>query len=393
MLLHPQPDPVAFAVFGWPVRWYGVMYLFGFVAAWLLGRRAARRAAFRGAPPGVLEDMISVSVLGVIVGGRLGYVLFYKPAHYFDNPAEIPRLWDGGMSFHGGLLGVVLALWLLAKIRRLPFLRLTDYAAVLAPPGLFFGRVGNFINAELPGRAAPEWLPWAMLFPGDPTPRHPSQLYEAALEGLLLGVVLWSLIYRRRAAGFVSGMFLAGYAAARFVGEFFREPDAHLGLLLWGLSMGQWLSLPMLVLGLGLAAAFAGDEKKAWGDRARPVGEAIWGAVLRAGMFPVLAAKKLRGKSGRTGEAPGDFVGDGSGGLVGEVAPAVATEASGETVGGDGMGGMGGMGGRDGRGGVLSAMKSWAFSRPESDDDDDEYDDDRPSRRDKRRLRKKKRRK
>ena len=360
MLLHPQPDPVAFELFGWPVRWYGMMYLLGFLAAWLFGRwMVARRPAFRGAPSGVLEDMISASVIGVIVGGRVGYVLFYNPAHYLQNPADILRLWDGGMSFHGGLLGVILALWLLAKIRRLPFLRLTDYAAVLAPPGLFFGRIGNFVNAELPGRAASPDLPWAMLFPQDPnTPRHPSQLYEAALEGVALGILVWVFTRHRRAAGFISGVFLAGYGGARLIVEFFREPDAHLGLLWLGLSMGQWLTLPMLLLGVLFVASFFMEDKKAWGAESREL--QMWSAL----------------------EALAAWVGKKLGPVARKFRRADPAEPSGGKVAVS----------DDGRGGAVAAMKSWAFSSRE--DDEDDYDDweDRLTRRDKRRMRKKKRR-
>ena len=361
MLLHPQPDPVAFEIFGWPVRWYGIMYLLGFLTAWIFGRRVvARRPAFRGAPPGVLEDMISASVMGVVVGGRLGYVLFYNPAHYFQNPADIPRLWDGGMSFHGGLLGVILALWLLAKIRRLPFLRLTDYAAVLAPPGLFFGRVGNFVNAELPGRAASPDLPWAMLFPQDPSvPRHPSQLYEAALEGIALGILVWAFTRRRRAAGFISGVFLAGYGGARLIVEFFREPDGHLGLLWLGFSMGQWLSLPMLLLGLLFVASFFMEDKKAWGAESREL--QIWSALESIAAWTREKWRSITQKFHR----------------------AEPSESGGEMAVSDNGGG----------GGAVAAMKSWAFSsRDEDEIDEYDYEEDRLTRRDKRRMRKKKRR-
>ena len=361
MLLHPQPDPVAFELFGWPVRWYGMMYLLGFLAAWLFGRRiVANRPAFRGAPSGVLEDMISTSVIGVIFGGRLGYVLFYNPAYYLQNPVDILRLWDGGMSFHGGLLGVVLALWLLAKIRRLPFLRLADYAAVLAPPGLFFGRLGNFVNAELPGRAASPDLPWAMLFPQDPSiPRHPSQLYEAALEGIVLGIVLWAFTRRRRAAGFISGVFLAGYGVARFIVEFFREPDAHLGLLWLGFSMGQWLTLPMLLLGMLFVASFFMEDKKAWGMESREF--QIWSALES---LTAWLRKKL-------------------GAIAGKFRRAERIESSGGEV---------AVSGGEGGGGRVAAMKSWAFSSREEEMDEYDEEEDRLTRRDKRRMRKKKRR-
>lgn len=248
MFVHPHPDPVAFAVFGLPVRWYGLMYLAGFLLAWLLARRLIRRPAFAALSRADVENLFAYAVVGVVLGGRLGYVLFYNPAHFWQNPAEIFMAWQGGMSFHGGLLGVIVAMWFLGKRAR--FLRFADLAAILAPVGLGLGRLGNFINAELPGRAAAEGLPWAVDF-GDGVARHPSPLYQFFVEGVLLGALMLFLARRPRPAGFLAGAFLSAYAAGRFFTEFFRQPDAHLGLFA-GLSMGQILSLPMFVLGVWL---------------------------------------------------------------------------------------------------------------------------------------------
>ncbi len=252
MIAHPDIDPTAFYIFGWPVRWYGLMYLLAFAAAFAWGRRLLRRAAFADLRRLVMDDMLLAGVIGVVAGGRLGYVLFYNPAFYAENPGQIPRLWDGGMSFHGGLLGVAVALFLYARRGGLPFLRTTDFAAMLAPIGLGLGRIGNFINGELPGRVAPPDLPWAMIFPGDSVARHPSPLYQAFLEGALLFAVLLFFSARRRPPGFLSGVFLTGYALSRIVSELFREPDAHLGFIFGGFSMGQLLSVPMLLGGVAL---------------------------------------------------------------------------------------------------------------------------------------------
>jgi phosphatidylglycerol:prolipoprotein diacylglycerol transferase len=201
----------------------------------------------------ILDDLLFFVVLGVVFGGRLGYVLFYKPGYYFSNPLEILAVWHGGMSFHGGFLGVLLAVWYAARKHGLRWLEVTDFVAPLIPLALAAGRMGNFINGELYGRVTD--VPWGMLFhsPGaGPLPRHPSQLYEFMLEGVLLFVILWVFSAKPRPVGAVSGAFLLGYGVFRFTAEFFREPDDFLGLLALGLSMGQWLSLPMVVLGIGM---------------------------------------------------------------------------------------------------------------------------------------------
>lgn len=254
MLVHPQIDPIAFAIGPLAVRWYGLMYLVGFAAAWWLG---VRRIA-RGAAPitrAQFDDLIFLAVLGVILGGRLGYVLFYKPAYYAAHPLEIFAVWQGGMSFHGGLIGVALALAFAARRQRVDFLRLVDFVAPLCPLGIAAGRLGNFINGELYGRVTS--LPWGMVFrsPGaGDAPRHPSQLYQFALEGLALFVLLWWFSAKPRPRGQVSALFLIGYGVFRFIAEFGREPDAFLGLLALGLTMGQWLCLPMIVAGIALFA-------------------------------------------------------------------------------------------------------------------------------------------
>ncbi len=255
MVVYPDIDPVAVRVFGFPVHWYGLMYLLGLGLAAAAGRRALARTAMFADAGGVrIMDFVTAAALGVIAGGRLGYVVFYKFADYMREPLSVFYLWQGGMSFHGGLIGAVLAMAVYARLARAPFLRLTDLAALLAPPGLGLGRVGNFIGGELPGRVASEDLPWAMVFRHiDDLPRHPSQLYQAFLEGFVLTVLMHYFAGRgRRRPGWLSAMFLICYGGLRFFSEFFREPDAHLGLLLFGLSRGQWLSLPMIALGAGL---------------------------------------------------------------------------------------------------------------------------------------------
>jgi phosphatidylglycerol:prolipoprotein diacylglycerol transferase len=261
MLIHPQFDPVAFS-FGpfhvagtmlgpFAVRWYGLMYLVGFVLFIILGRKRARQNLLTGWHPRDIDDMLFYGVIGVILGGRLGYVLFYKPLYYLAHPVEIVELWHGGMSFHGGFLGVLIGMWFYARKRGRRWLDVTDFVAPLIPLGLAAGRLGNFINGELVGRVTSG--PWAMIFPQvDNLPRHPSQLYEFALEGLLLFLILWTYASRSRPMGAVSGLFLLGYGALRFIAEFAREPDSFLGVLAGGLTMGQWLSLPMIVVGLML---------------------------------------------------------------------------------------------------------------------------------------------
>lgn len=253
MFVHPQFDPVAFSVGPLSIRWYGLAYLVGFALFWLLGRYRARQA-WRGISIESVEDLLFYGMLGVIVGGRLGFCFFYQPQWFLAHPADILKVWQGGMSAHGGMLGVIAAMAFYSVKTRTSFLRVADFAVPLAPLGLFFGRIGNFINGELWGRACDPSLPWAMIFPQSGTliARHPSQLYEALGEGLLLFLVLWVYSVKPRKTGSIAALFCIGYAAARFVVEFFREPDAYLGLGLLGLSRGQWLTLPVLALGLGL---------------------------------------------------------------------------------------------------------------------------------------------
>jgi phosphatidylglycerol:prolipoprotein diacylglycerol transferase len=251
MLIHPQFDPVAIHLGPLAVRWYGLMYLVGFALVWWFGRRR-----IRANPQGVwtfkdLDDVLFYGILGVILGGRLGYVLFYKFGDYLAAPWKIFFVWEGGMSFHGGFLGVVLALWWFAKGRKQDWMAITDFIAPLVPLGLAAGRIGNFINGELWGR--PATVPWAMIFPNvDNLPRHPSQLYEFGLEGVLLFAILWWFSATPRPRGAVSALFLIGYGAFRFLVEFTREPDDFLGLLALGLSMGQWLSVPMVIAGVAM---------------------------------------------------------------------------------------------------------------------------------------------
>jgi phosphatidylglycerol---prolipoprotein diacylglyceryl transferase len=252
MLVHPNFDPIAFHLGPLPVRWYGIMYLVGFALAFWLGRLRIKRAQSGAVTLALLDDLLFFGVLGVVLGGRLGYVLFYKPGYYLlQNPLEIPAVWHGGMSFHGGFLGVLLAVCWVARKHRLRWLEVTDFLAPLAPLAFAAGRLGNFINGELPGRVTT--VPWGMVFPGaGPLPRHPSQLYQFALEGVLLFVILWIYSAKPRPVGAVSAVFLIGYGSLRFAVEFFREPDDFLGLLALNLSMGQWLSAPMIVAGIAL---------------------------------------------------------------------------------------------------------------------------------------------
>jgi phosphatidylglycerol:prolipoprotein diacylglycerol transferase len=250
LLTHPNIDPIAFSIGPLAVRWYGLMYLAGFAIGWWLG---TRRIAKGQAPitRAQLDDLLFLIVLGVILGGRLGYVLFYKPAYYAAHPLEILAIWQGGMSFHGGLLGVMAAMLIAARRHKVDWLRLMDFLAPLVPPGIAAGRLGNFINAELPGRVTD--VPWGMVFPGaSEAPRHPSQLYQFALEGLTLFIVLWWFSSKPRPRGQVSAMFLLGYGVLRFVAEFAREPDSFIGYLALGLTMGQWLCLAMIAAGAAL---------------------------------------------------------------------------------------------------------------------------------------------
>lgn len=257
MLTHPQFNPIALDLTGLglplQVHWYGITYLVAFgLFLWLANWRARLPwFAEEGWTRRDVEDLLFFGVVGVVVGGRLGYVLFYKASYYLAHPLEILAVWQGGMSFHGGFLGVLVAMAWFAYRHDLRWLQLTDFIAPLVPPGLAFGRLGNFINGELWGR--PAEVPWAMIFPrADNLPRHPSQLYEFVLEGVLLFALLWWYARRPRPVGAVSGLFLIGYGGFRFLAEFTREPDDFLGLLSLGMSMGQWLSLPMVIAGIAM---------------------------------------------------------------------------------------------------------------------------------------------
>ena len=252
-LAFPAIDPVIVDIGPLAIRWYALAYVLGLVIGWRYVRYLAG-GRLAGLTRRHVDDLVAWCTLGVVAGGRLGYVLFYQPGHYLAHPAEIPLLWQGGMSFHGGLLGVLVVALLFARAKGVNPLSIGDAICAAAPIGLFFGRIANFINGELYGRASD--LPWAMAFPdGGPAPRHPSQLYEAVLEGLLLFAVLTAAAHTRRLAarpGTLAGIFFAGYGIARIVAELFREPDAFLGFVVSGITMGQVLSIPMLLLGLYL---------------------------------------------------------------------------------------------------------------------------------------------
>ena len=249
MLVHPNFDPVAVAIGPLAVHWYGLMYLAGFAAAWWLAQLRAKRP---DAPVtrAQIDDLIFYAALGVVLGGRLGYVLFYNFGQFLQQPLWLFKVWQGGMSFHGGLLGVMLAMFLFARSRRIEFGRLLDFVAPLVPIGLGLGRLGNFIGQELWGR--PTDVPWAMLFPRDPSqlPRHPSQLYQFALEGVLLFAIVWCFSRRPRPTWAVGGLFALCYGIFRFVVEFYRQPDSQIGLEAFGwMSRGQELSLPVIAVG------------------------------------------------------------------------------------------------------------------------------------------------
>ena len=260
MLTHPQFDPIALSLGPIAIRWYGLMYVVAFVLFVVLGRMHLKRRPDIGISKENLDDLLFYGMLGVVLGGRLGFVLFYKLTYYLAHPIEIFYVWQGGMSFHGGFLGVLVAMWLFGRKTQRTFWQITDYIAPLVPTGLAAGRLGNFINGELPGRVtdAQTW-PWAMWFPlVDLTrvARHPSQLYQFAMEGLLLFVILWWYSKKPRPVGVVSAVFLIGYGTFRFLAEFAREPDSFLGFLALGMSMGQWLSWPMIVAGVFLFVHF-----------------------------------------------------------------------------------------------------------------------------------------
>lgn len=247
-MIAPQIDPIAFQIGSFPIRWYGLMYLFGFATAYLLARSRRRKYGYDWSLEEI-NDLIIYGALGVLIGGRLGYILFYDFASLANDPLRFIRLWEGGMSFHGGLIGVILAMYFFARNRFKGFFQVTDFIAPLVPLGLCAGRIANFINSELWGRASD--VPWAMSPYAGALTRHPSQLYEAFFEGLILFVILWIYSSKMRPRRAVSGMFLLCYGVIRFMVEFFRMPDEHLGfILLDSLTMGQLLSIPMILFGL-----------------------------------------------------------------------------------------------------------------------------------------------
>ena len=271
MMIHPQFDPVLISIGPLAIRWYALSYIVGFILFTILGHRriAQGNSVFTKE---TLDDFLTWGILGVILGGRIGYVLFYKFSDYLANPLDIFKVWEGGMSFHGGFLGVVVAMWLFGRKHNISILKLMDTVAPLVPLGLASGRIGNFINGELWGRVTELNAFWAMGFPQaryedaeaaahNPLwaewlqqygmlPRHPSQLYQFALEGICLFVIVWIFSKKPRPAGQTAALFLGGYGLFRFIAEFARQPDDYLGLLTLGLPMGQWLSVPMIVLGV-----------------------------------------------------------------------------------------------------------------------------------------------
>jgi phosphatidylglycerol---prolipoprotein diacylglyceryl transferase len=260
MLIHPQIDPVALQIGPIAIHWYGLTYLAAFALFFFLATRRLRHEPFASITgPGAwakrdIEDILFLGVMGVVIGGRIGYCLFYKPGYYLMHPLEIFFVWQGGMSFHGGLLGVLVSQWWFARTRQRPWLQVMDFIAPCVPLGLASGRVGNFINGELWGRFSSPDLPWGMVFKnsGSMLPRHPSQIYQFLLEGVLLFILLWLYARKPRKMGQVSGAFLVGYGVFRFIAEYFREPDNYLGLLALGMSMGQWLCVPMIAAGVAL---------------------------------------------------------------------------------------------------------------------------------------------
>lgn len=250
MIYLPEFDPVAIGAGPLRIRWYGLMYGIGFFLAWVLGRYRIKKG-YCDWTPKEMDDILFGLIFGLLLGARLGYVLFYNPVFFFTHPLDIFSVWKGGMSFHGGVLGMVLAAWYFYKKTGRGILEIGDFIVPMAPPGLFFGRIGNFINAELEGRMSS--LPWAVVYPPETDifgARHPSQLYEACLEGIVLFLILWFYSSKPRPKGHVLGLFLIFYGLFRFTLEFFRQPDAQLGFIAFGwLTMGQLLCVPMLLVG------------------------------------------------------------------------------------------------------------------------------------------------
>jgi len=246
---YPEINPIALSLGPVSIYWYGIMYLIGFGAGIFLGRIRARKSHVNWELQDIW-DLLFFVVLGVVIGGRLGYVVFYNFTYYLDYPIELLFLWSGGMSFHGGLIGVLFSLYLFARRKNKTFFEVGDFVAPLCPIGFGLGRIGNFINQELWGRVTD--MPWGLVFPlAGPEMRHPSQLYEAGLEGVVLFLILWFYSRQRRPVGAISGIFLVGYGSLRFLAEFFREPDFHIGpILLEWMTMGQLLCLPMVFFGL-----------------------------------------------------------------------------------------------------------------------------------------------
>ncbi len=251
---HPQFDPTAIHLGSFGIHWYGLMYLTGFIAFLLLGRYQVKHKPWFNWSETMIDDALFYGALGVILGGRLGYVVFYQASYFIQHPLEIFAVWQGGMSFHGGFLGVLVAMFLFNKKHPQPWLTTMDFIAPLVPIGLGAGRMGNFINGELWGRVTDG--SFGMIFPqADNLVRHPSQLYEFALEGVALFILLWWFSSKQRPTGAISALFLIGYGSFRFLVEYTRQPDDFLGLLGLGLSMGQWLSLPMVLVGLWMMRA------------------------------------------------------------------------------------------------------------------------------------------
>ena len=270
MLIHPEINPIALQLGPLAIHWYGLTYLAAFGLFFFLANLRLRHEPYASITgPGAwskrdIEDILFLGVMGVVIGGRLGYCLFYKPDYYLSHPLEIFFVWQGGMSFHGGLLGVLASQLWFARSRNRPWLQVMDFIAPCVPTGLAAGRVGNFINGELWGRFSSPDLPWGMVFrhSGSMLPRHPSQVYQFLLEGLLLFALLWLYARKPHKMGQVSGAFLVGYGVFRFIAEFFREPDDFLGILALGMSMGQWLCVPMIGAGGWL---WVGASGRPWG--------------------------------------------------------------------------------------------------------------------------------